>query len=71
MEVARKAPVYVIGAVNMDISGTPDGEFRTGESNPGQVIVSPGGVGRNIAENLCRLGRKVSLITVLGNDDYA
>lgn len=71
MEVAREAPVYVIGAVNMDISGTPDGELRTGNSNPGQVIVSPGGVGRNIAENLCRLGRKVSLITVLGNDDYA
>ena len=71
MESGRDAPVYVIGGVNMDIAGTPDHELRPGDSNPGQVTVSPGGVGRNIAENLCRLGRKVSLITVLGNDDYA
>lgn len=71
MEIERDAPVYVIGGVNMDISGTPDTELRPGDSNPGQVAVSPGGVGRNIAENLCRLGRKVFLITVLGNDDYA
>lgn len=71
MKIGRDAPVYVIGGVNMDISGTPDAELRPGDSNPGQVTVSPGGVGRNIAENLCRLGRKVSLITVLGNDDYA
>ena len=71
MEIQRDAPVYVIGGVNIDISGTPDAELRSGDSNPGLVTVSPGGVGRNIAENLCRLGRKVSLITILGNDDYA
>ena len=71
VENDRNAPVYVIGGVNMDISGTPDAELRTGDSNPGRVTLSPGGVGRNIAENLCRLGRRVSLITVLGNDAYA
>lgn len=63
--------IFVIGAVNMDIAGTPDAELRTGDSNPGRVTLSPGGVGRNIAENLCRLGRRVSLVTVLGNDAYA
>ncbi len=70
-ETAEAAPVYVIGGVNMDISGTPDGELRPGDSNPGRVILSPGGVGRNIAENLRRLGRRVSLVTVLGNDASA
>ena len=63
--------VVVIGGVNMDIAGTPDGILRLGDSNPGRVEMSPGGVGRNIAENLCRLGRKVFLITVLGEDAYA
>jgi len=63
--------VFVIGGVNMDIAGTPDTELRTGDSNPGHVTLSPGGVGRNIAENLRRLGREVSLVTVLGGDAYA
>lgn len=63
--------IFVIGGVNMDIAGTPDAELRTGDSNPGHVTLSPGGVGRNIAENLRRLGREVSLITVLGGDAYA
>ena len=67
----EKAVVYVIGGVNMDIAGTPAAELRPGDSNPGRVTLSPGGVGRNIAENLSRLGRKVSLVTILGEDAYA
>ena len=63
--------VYVIGAVNMDISGTPAAPLRAGDSNPGRITLSPGGVGRNIAENLRLLGRKVSLITIMGEDTYA
>ena len=47
-----ETPVYVIGAVNMDLSGTPSGELRMGDSNPGKITLSPGGVGRNIAQNL-------------------
>ena len=65
------SPVYVIGAVNMDMSGTPFGPLRVGDSNPGWVMLSPGGVGRNIAENLRLLGRPVSLITIMGDDPYA
>ena len=63
--------IFVIGGVNMDIAGTPDAALRTGDSNPGRVTMTPGGVGRNIAENMCRLGRQVSLVTVLGSDPYA
>lgn len=68
--LGMREPVYVIGAVNMDISGTPNQTLRPGDSSPGRVTLSPGGVGRNIAENLCLLGRKVSMITVLGGDPY-
>ena len=69
-QVRTEGPVFVIGAVNMDIAGTPAAELRAGDSNPGRVTLSPGGVGRNIAENLRLLGRKVSLITITGEDAY-
>ena len=65
------APVFVIGAVNMDLAGTPTNPLREGDSNPGRITLTPGGVGRNIAENLSLLGRRVSLITIMGNDPYA
>ncbi|MBR3335093.1 MAG: carbohydrate kinase family protein [Clostridia bacterium] len=67
----NETPVFVIGAVNMDLSGTPADTLRMGDSNPGKITLSPGGVGRNIAENLRLLGRKVSLITIMGEDTYA
>ncbi len=60
----------VIGGMNMDICGKPSGEFRMGDSNPGQVSLKPGGVGRNIAHNLCLLGARVSLVSVVGDDLY-
>ena len=69
--LSSEAPVFVIGAVNMDLSGTPSDTLRAGDSNPGHITLSPGGVGRNIAENLRLLGRKVSLITIMGDDPYA
>jgi pseudouridine kinase len=37
-------------------------------SNPGMITTSAGGVARNIAHNLARLGVDVSLLTVIGND---
>ena len=70
-QLRTEGTVYVIGAVNMDFSGTPVNELRAGDSNPGRITLSPGGVGRNIAENLRLLGRKVSLITIMGEDTYA
>ena len=63
--------VCVVGGVNIDISGTPDTALLQGDSNPGQVRVTMGGVGRNIAENLARLGRRVVMITALGEDENA
>lgn len=40
----------------------------TGTSNPGHAIWAPGGVGRNIAETLARLGNPVELIAAVGAD---
>ena len=60
--------IAVIGGANMDIGGFPDAALVAGDSNPGRVRMTPGGVGRNIAENLARLGLEVELITALGDD---
>lgn len=59
----------VIGGANMDIGGRPYKPLVTADSNPGRIKTSLGGVGRNIAHALTRLGVKTYLITALG-DDY-
>lgn len=62
--------VCLVGGANMDIQGFPQGDFRLRDSNPGFVKLSLGGVGRNIAENMARLGLDVKLITAVGGDLY-
>lgn len=66
----KKIHAVVIGGMNMDICGKPSGAFRMADSNPGAVSLIPGGVGRNIAHNLCLLGAEVSLVSAVGNDLY-
>lgn len=63
--------VVVVGAVNMDICGTPFTKLITRDSNPGIVRHTPGGVGRNIAHNLRLLDVPVKFLTAFGNDLYA
>ncbi len=60
--------VAVIGAANIDIGGTPTNPLIPADSNPGDISINYGGVGRNIADNLARLGVPVKLITVVGSD---
>lgn len=62
--------IVVIGGANIDIQGVPMKQLIHEDSNPGVVTMSAGGVGRNIAENIARMGAEVKLITVLGNDPY-
>ena len=62
--------ICVIGGANMDITAASAGPFVAGDSNPGTVRTAPGGVGRNIAHNLCLLGDEVSLVTVFGGDGF-
>jgi len=42
--------------------------MAAGTSNPSSAVVAPGGVGRNVAENLARWGVAVSLLGVVGED---
>lgn len=58
----------MLGGANVDLTGQSSGPFLPGDSNPGSLSQSPGGVGRNIAENLARLGRPVSLVSLIGRD---
>jgi pseudouridine kinase len=62
--------VCVIGGSNIDIQGFPKNKLVMRDSNIGQVKISLGGVGRNIAENLTRLGVETRLISVVGDDPY-
>lgn len=68
--VKEKPYVLVIGGANIDITGFPYNTLRLKDSNPGRVNVSLGGVGRNIAENLCKLSLTTKLITAIGDDLY-
>ncbi len=61
----------VVGGVNIDIGGRSIAPLVAGDSNPGHIRTSLGGVGRNIAHNLALLGAEVKLITALGEDDNA
>ena len=61
----------VIGAANIDIGGFPAGRLSMQDSSPGRVRLSAGGVGRNIACNLARLGAETHLIAPLGTDSFA
>ncbi len=61
----------VVGAANIDIGGFPAGRLSMQDSNPGRIALSAGGVGRNIACTLSRLGVEVELIAALGRDAFA
>ncbi|MBE6019145.1 MAG: MarR family transcriptional regulator [Clostridiales bacterium] len=58
----------VIGAANIDIGGTPFKPLIQGDSNPGVIKMSYGGVARNIAHNLAALGVEVRFVTAVGDD---
>jgi len=60
----------VVGGVNVDIGGCSYGPLVAADSNPGSVRLSLGGVGRNIAHNLCLMGTDVRMLTAYGDDTY-
>lgn len=60
--------VVVIGGANLDIRAISAEPLIEGTSNPGRVKILPGGVARNIAENLARLGIDTALISAVGDD---
>ena len=67
--IVRTAPYAVVaGGVNMDIGGRSCEGLIPRDSNPGQVRMSLGGVGRNIAHNMALLGLDTRLLTAFGDD---
>lgn len=70
--IVPNAPyVTVVGGNTMDICGIPAAPPVLGDSNPGTVRTSLGGVGRNIAHNMSLLGLDVRFLTVFGDDIHA
>ena len=65
------AKVLIIGAQNIDIFAKSNGEYTLHDSNPSKIHMAYGGVGRNIAENLCRLDNEVHFISVFGDDFFS
>ncbi|MFW5799283.1 MAG: carbohydrate kinase family protein [Spirochaetota bacterium] len=61
-------PVIVIGASNIDIKGKSYNSLIISDSNPSNIKMTVGGVGRNIAENLIRLNVNTILLSSVGND---
>ncbi len=65
-----KKYISVIGGINVDIKGIADSGKSSGDSYKGKVTFTPGGVARNTAENLARLGIKVCLFGTVGDDHF-
>lgn len=63
-----RRPILCIGAANLDRKLRTLDKLVPGTSNPATQSESFGGVARNIAENLARLGAPSALITAVGND---
>ena len=59
----------VFGVSVFDICGFTDNDYRANDSNPGRVRTSFGGVCRNIAECMARVGVNTKFISVLGDDE--
>jgi pseudouridine kinase len=60
--------ILCIGGMNLDTKLVLDQTLHLGTSNPVHATHSPGGVIRNVAENLSRLEHRVSLLSVVGDD---
>jgi pseudouridine kinase len=58
----------VIGGLNIDLQGSSVNPLVFNDSNPGEIVMSAGGVGRNIAENISKLNIHSKILSYVGND---
>jgi pseudouridine kinase len=66
--LSEQASVVVVGGANMDVKARSGRAVVAATSNPGTATMAAGGVGRNIAENLARLGTRTHLVAAIGAD---
>ena len=60
--------VVVMGGANVDVHARSSAPLVGGTSNPGATTLGSGGVARNVAENLARLGTPARLVAGVGRD---
>ncbi|SDP35295.1 ribokinase [Actinopolyspora xinjiangensis] len=67
----RNPRVVVVGSMVVDRKFFEAGEYATGgeDGTVWHVEQRPGGIGRNVAINLARLGARVSFVAVSGDDE--
>lgn len=68
MSRSNATEVVVIGATCLDVKARPLAPIVPHGSSPARILLSPGGAGRNIAENLALLGVRAALLSVVGTD---
>ena len=61
--------IACIGGATVDRRAHLSGQLIPGSSNPVRSTLRPGGVARNVAEALARLGRRASLHSAVGDDE--
>ncbi|HWJ83303.1 MAG TPA: carbohydrate kinase [Nocardioides sp.] len=66
--LSEQPGVVVVGGANVDLKARSTAPATPRTSNPGHGSMSPGGVGRNVAENLARLGTRTHLVAAVGRD---
>uniref|UniRef100_A0A3Q3T1L6 Zgc:136858 n=2 Tax=Mastacembelus armatus TaxID=205130 RepID=A0A3Q3T1L6_9TELE len=67
-----ESDIVVIGGINVDfIAKGKMKTFHFGQTNPGSVCQSFGGVGRNVADSLSRLGHRPLFVSATGADSHS
>ena len=62
--------ICVIGGANIDIVGSSIDPLQNFDSNPGEISIAYGGVGRNIAQICALLGEHIKFVTCFSGDSY-
>lgn len=65
-----KNKIFVVGGSLIDICGYSFEPLKEKDSNPGNISLSLGGVGRNIAENASMLEDEVYLVSAFSSDPF-
>ena len=66
-----KREVLALVGSTYDITGLMQGEVCLYDSNPGRTVTGCGGAGRNVGENMARMGLAVSMVTTVGTDAFS
>lgn len=66
--MSAKETIAVIGTVFVDIKGFADSHYDPAGRNVGKIRLAHGGVGRNVAEDIARLGGEVTFVSTADDD---